>query len=251
MAIHTNKNKGCSVPIRAVSETVSINNIVPYFQPIIDLRSKRVWRYECLARLITAEDKTFLPSEFLYLIEREQHVKALTEAMFCQSARYFRHVQVPWSINISARDLLNESLTNTLLSHLIDYPNPERVSVEISAASALTHPALMQAFVERSTEAGLGVFLDNVGENPGNINAILNMPINGIKLAGGLISHYEKDDAVQDYVDNLLALCQARAISVVAEHIETDLLLESVNKLPIQYAQGYVFSPPQPNTPHH
>lgn len=239
------------MPIRAVSDTVSINNIVPYFQPIMDLRSKRVWRYECLARLITGEDKTFLPSEFLYLIEREQHVQALTEAMFCQSARYFRHVQVPWNINISARDLLNENLTNTLLSHLIDYPNPERVSIEISAASALTHPELMQAFVERSAEAGLGVFLDNVGENPGNINAILNMPIKGIKLAGGLISHYEQDDAVQDYVDNLLALCQTRAISVVAEHIETDLLLESVNKLPIQYAQGYVFSPPQPNTPHH
>jgi EAL domain-containing protein (putative c-di-GMP-specific phosphodiesterase class I) len=158
---------------------------------------------------------------------------------------------VPWSINISARDLLNDNLTNTLLSHLIDYPNPERVSIEISAASALTHPALMQAFVERSAEAGLGVFLDNVGENPGNINAILNMPIKGIKLAGGLISHYEQDEAVQDYVNNLLELCQARAISVVAEHIETDLLLESVRKLPIQYAQGYVFSPPQPNTPHH
>ena len=109
----------------------------------------------------------------------------------------------------------------------------------------------MQAFVERCAEAGLGVFLDNVGENPGNINAILNMQIKGIKLAGGLISHYEQDDAVQDYVDNLLALCKARAISVVAEHIETDLLLESVNKLPIQYAQGYVFSPPQPTTPHH
>ncbi|ANB25141.1 EAL domain-containing protein [Alteromonas stellipolaris] len=237
------------MPIRAVSETVSINNIVPYFQPIMDLRSNRVWRYECLARLITAEDKTFLPSEFLYLIEREQHVKALTEAMFSQSARYFRHVQVPWSINISARDLLNENLTTTLLSHLIDYPNPKRVSIEISAASALTHPELMQAFVERCAEAGLGVFLDNVGENPGNINAILNMQIKGIKLAGGLISHYEQDDAVQDYVDNLLALCKARAISVVAEHIETDLLLESVNKLPIQYAQGYVFSPPQPTTP--
>jgi EAL domain-containing protein (putative c-di-GMP-specific phosphodiesterase class I) len=143
------------VPIRAVSKTVSINDIVPYFQPIMDLRSKRVWRYECLARLITAEDKTFLPSEFLYLIEREQHVKALTEAMFCQSARYFRHVQVPWSINISARDLLNDNLADTLLSHLTNYPNPERVSIEISAASALTHPALMKRLLREALRQGL------------------------------------------------------------------------------------------------
>lgn len=239
------------MPIRAISEAVSINNIVPYFQPIIDLRTNRVWRYECLARLICKHDKIFLPNEFLYLIEREQHVKALTEAMFCQSARYFRHVQVPWSINISARDLLSADLTNMLIAHLIDYPNPERVSVEISAACALSHPDLMQTFINRSAESGLGVFLDNVGENPGNINAMLNMPIKGIKLAGGLISHYEQDSAVQDYVDNLLTLCKERKISVVAEHIETDLLLESVNKLPIHYAQGYVFSPPQPAAPRH
>ena len=52
------------MPIREISENFSIEDIVPYFQPIVDLNSQGVWRYECLARLITQGDKTFLPSEF-------------------------------------------------------------------------------------------------------------------------------------------------------------------------------------------
>jgi len=234
------------MPIREVSENFTIDKIIPYFQPIIDLQTDRVWRYECLARLITSDDKAFLPSEFLYLVEREQHVQALTESMFRQSARYFHNMNIPWNINLSAADLLNQELTAALLTHLTNYPNPERVSVEVSAASALAHPDKLATFVERSAHAGLGVFIDNVGTSPGNINTLVELPIRGVKLAGGLIQHYDQQAEVRDYVDHLLSLCAARDLSVIAEHIETEALLGSVNKLPIRYAQGYIFSPPHP-----
>jgi EAL domain-containing protein (putative c-di-GMP-specific phosphodiesterase class I) len=247
------------MPIREISKGFSINNVVPYFQPIIDLTSQRVWRYECLARFIAANDKTFLPSEFLYLVEREHHMQALTEIMFCQSARYFRDLNMPWSINISHSDLENEQLAAVLLSHLNDYPNPERVSIEISALSALAAPRAFATFVEQSIGGGIGVFIDNVGAKPGNIIPLLNLPIRGIKLAGGLLKRYNHrcdalapwgadDDTTHEYVDNIIAQCHHRSISVVAEHVETPLMLEQLTNLPIRYAQGFVFSPPQAYT---
>lgn len=52
------------MPIREISEAFTIDDIVPYFQPIVDLHSQGVWRYECLARLITQGDKTFCPANF-------------------------------------------------------------------------------------------------------------------------------------------------------------------------------------------
>lgn len=247
------------MPIREISNGFNINNVVPYFQPIMDLTSQRVWRYECLARFIAADDKTFLPSEFLYLVQREHHMQALTEAMFCQSASYFRDLNMPWSINISHSDLENSQLTDILLSHLNDYPNPERVSIEISALSALNAPDAFAHFVKQSSDGGIGVFIDNVGAKPGNIAPLLELPIRGIKLAGGLLKRYNhrcdalapwhaEDDATHDYVDHILAQCQQRNISVIAEHIETSLMLEQLSHLPIRYAQGFVFSPPQAGT---
>ena len=235
------------MPIREISENFSIEDIVPYFQPIVDLQSQGVWRYECLARLITQGDKTFLPSEFLYLIEREHNVNTLAASMFVQCASYFHDVNIPWSINVTARDLDNKELSNTLIMHLASYPTPERVSIEVSASTALSNPKSLTAFVEKSMHAGLGVFIDNVGSCPGNIRALVSLPVRGIKLAGGLIKHYDQQDAVREYVDYLLSLCERHSINTIAEHVEDEAHLESVKRLPIRYAQGYAFSPPMAN----
>ena len=235
------------MPIREISEDFSIEDIVPYFQPIVDLSSHGVWRYECLARLITRSDRTFLPSEFLYLIDREQHVKTLAASMFELCASYFHDTNVPWNINITEKDLDDELLTNTLLTHLASYPTPERVSIEVSASAALSNPKRLNRFIDKSLHAGLGVFIDNVGSCPGNIRALMNLPIRGIKLAGGLVKHYEQQEAVREYVDYLLSLCERHGVSTIAEQVEDEQHLEKVKRLSIKYAQGYVFSPPVAN----
>ncbi len=239
------------MPIREVTENFSIESIVPYFQPIVDLQNVRVWRYECLARLVTPSDKTFLPSEFLYLIERNNHVHQLTETMFTQSAKYFKNVNIPWNINLDASDLDCEELTNTLIMHLANYPNPSRVSVEVSASTALKYPDRLKAFIEKSMHSGLGVFIDNVGKSPGNIKTLMSLPVRGIKLAGGLIRQFDTQPEVKEFLLNICELAQQRSISLVAEHVEDEETLDKVKQLPIRYAQGYVFSKPEPRPIEH
>ncbi|MFT5277458.1 MAG: EAL domain-containing protein (putative c-di-GMP-specific phosphodiesterase class I), partial [Granulosicoccus sp.] len=46
-----------------------MERVVPYFQPIMNLNNNRVWRYECLARLLGEKEHIFLPSEFLTIVE--------------------------------------------------------------------------------------------------------------------------------------------------------------------------------------
>lgn len=74
------------------------------------------------------------------------------------------------------------------------------------------------------------------------------MPIRGIKLAGGLISHYDNEPEVNEFVDHVIEMCHMQSIAVIAEHIENHQLLALVQRLPIRYAQGFVFSRPRPVT---
>lgn len=238
------------MPIREITEHVHIESIVPYFQPIIDIQQQRVWRYECLARLVTPAEQTFLPSEFLYLLERDNHAQQLTETMFTQSARYFMHSNLPWNINLNAADLDDDHVTNTLLTLLGDYPNPSRVSVEVSAQTALEHTEALRRFIDKSLHSGLGVFIDNVGKTPININTLFAMPIRGIKLAGELFSHYLAEPDVQDYVQHVCTKAKQKQITVIAEQIEDDVTLTQVEKLGVKYAQGYVFCQPAPSVSH-
>lgn len=239
------------MPIREITESYTLDCIVPYFQPIVDIRSERVWRYECLARLITPQQKIFLPSDFLYLIERNNHIHQLAEMMFCKSAVYFEDSNMPWNFNLDAEDLLNSNLVNSLITQLANYPNPHRVSVEISAEVAINHHKELKTFIDRSIHSGMGVFIDNLGKHTGNIKKLMQLPIRGIKLDGGLLRRLDGNQEVEDFVLSVCEMAHAKHISIVAEHVEDIDTLDKVRHLPIQYAQGYVFSEPAPVPSHH
>ena len=235
------------MPIREITDPFRLEDIVPYFQPIVDLQHDRVWRYECLARLVTPSEKVYLPNEFLYLIERHNHVQQLTETMFHQSARYFANKHVCWNINVDLSDLKNPSLLNLLKTHLSDPAAATKVSIEVSAKTAMQNIPLLAEVVAQVQELGVGVFVDNVGRVPGNIKSLLAMALRGIKLDGGLIRQYDTNPAVQEYVDYVCEQAAAHKVSVIAEHVEDTTTLEIVERLPIHYAQGFVFSTPKPS----
>ncbi|MFT7261300.1 MAG: EAL domain-containing protein (putative c-di-GMP-specific phosphodiesterase class I), partial [Glaciecola sp.] len=51
--------------VTEVTDSFNLDNIVPFFQPIMDLKNNVVWSYECLARLLTFGQNSYLPTEFL------------------------------------------------------------------------------------------------------------------------------------------------------------------------------------------
>ena len=78
--------------VTQVTEGFSLDNIVPFFQPIIDISNGAVWRYECLMRLLSTSQPSFLPTDLLHLIERQHTVSQLTQTIFNRSANYFRNI---------------------------------------------------------------------------------------------------------------------------------------------------------------
>ncbi|WP_100644368.1 EAL domain-containing protein [Alteromonas facilis] len=232
------------MPITEVTDSFSLERIVPFFQPIIDMQTNSVWRYECLARLINEQEHTFLPNEFLFIVERNNWCQQLTETMLLQCAQYFRHVNIPWNINLDTTDLQNPNLLPFIRDALEDYPNPHRISIEITAHAALRHESQLGEFVDQCNAMDIGVFIDNLGETPVNVQRLLTLPINGVKLSGKLINHYQSDSSIQDFVEHICEVAEQRGVNVVAEHIESESSLPMLEQLSIRYAQGFLFSRP-------
>ncbi|WJG09149.1 EAL domain-containing protein [Aliiglaciecola sp. LCG003] len=232
--------------IKEVTEHFDLDRVVPFFQPIMDISHDTVWRFECLARLVTPCEQTFLPSEFLYLAERHQSVERLTETIFNQSAAYFRNINAAWNINIGVQDLLNPNLLDNLAEVLQFYPNPSRVSLELTAAVVLDNLEVFHHFAERCQKMNMGIYIDHFGATPGNINSILNLPVNGIKIAGKLISQLMENQQTYEFVDHLTQLANKKGIFVVAVHVEDKATLDKIQDMGIRYAQGFYFSQPKP-----
>ena len=231
-----------------ITEGFSLEHVVPYFQPIMDLEHEAVWCYECLARLITPGEFTFLPNQFLHLLERDQTTAKFTETIFHRSAEYFRDINVAWNINISTQDMNNPDLINMLGNYLHRYPNPSRVSLELTAAAALEDHDQFARFVDTCRDINIGVFIDHFGVTPENAEEIISLPINGIKIDGHLLRHLADHDDTRSFVKELASMAESRHIALIAERIEDEQTLAECRQLPVRYAQGFYFSTPKAKT---
>lgn len=231
--------------VQEVSEGFDVSRVVPYFQPIMDLTENVVWSYECLARLVTDNERTFLPSEFLYLVEKEQCFGELTQHIFHHCALYFRENSLQWSINISERDIVDPQTTLFLRNYLAQYPHAERVTLELMAKTVLNHPEEFKEFLQSCKNLDIKIFVDHFGEVPSSIGQILEMPIDGVKIDGALLAALACDEERHHLLQDLSEKAKSNDIIVIAEHIEDEATLSAVNSLNIRYAQGFYFSHPQ------
>lgn len=231
--------------VTEVTDSFNLDNVVPFFQPIMDLRNDTVWSYECLARLITIEQTPFLPAEFLFLVERQQSVAKLTQTVFSRSASYFRDINMAWNINLSLSDMTDSDTLHFLRAQLIDYPNPNRISIEITAQNALVESEKFKDFAEVCGALGINIVIDNFDQQEWDLPTILSLPISAIKVAANLFDIAANDVATADFVKRLISSAAHNEIKVIAERIERQDTLEAAKKLGVNYAQGFYFSQPK------
>lgn len=231
--------------VQAVKGDFSLDSVVPFFQPIMDMSDNVVWSYECLARLVTQSEQTFLPSDFLYLVENQQCSGELTQRIFHHSAQYFRERNTGWSINISEQDILDPITTRFLSEYLTYYPNVRRVSLELMADTVIKHPKEFNAFLLACKDMDIKVVVDHLQNVSSGVSGILDLPIDGIKIEAGILVDLMQDKKSSRVLKKLRSKALKNNIVVIAEHIEDKEALAAVTALDIQYGQGFYFSKPQ------
>ncbi len=215
-----------------------MERVVPYFQPIMNLNNNRVWRYECLARLLGEKEHIFLPSEFLTIVEEKNWNADLTHHIYEESRRYCVQRNMPWSINLSESDLKDQALIAWLI-HLHESTQTTLFGVEIS------HTSLQKNFPViahlRNKCPFLAIIIDDVSSSCDILCSALQFKIQAVKLNGDLINGASiKKQNLKTLVD----LCRDNNTKLVAEHIEDEETLLLVTSMGIEYGQGFYLSSP-------
>lgn len=225
-----------------VSRDYHVENIVPFFQPITDLKQDFVWGYECLARLINQGQQVWLPSEFLYLLQKDSCFGELTRQVFHSSAQYFRDVQVNWSINITERDVLNAQTIGFLERYLSDYPNAHRVMLEISANTLLNYHQQFKAFLLLGKTLGIQIIIDRFEHPIAQLPQVLDFPIDAVKIDSKTL---HRDKVSPDDFSIIQDKANKNHVAIIAERIENDEIFSRVKSLDIRYGQGFFISYPR------
>lgn len=227
---------------RTVVEDFSIEQIVPFFQPIFDLSSHTVLRYECLARLLTEDDIIYLPSEFLYIISRAQANARLTQRILELSSAYCIPRNMHWSINMFQTDLRDASLM-AWMQKLFAELDTDLVGVELSYDSVKQHPHLLHNLIAKLPF--IHVTVDDVYTFDEYFKNIVASGVHAVKLRGDVVTRFARSNENRAMIEDIVAHCNTHECKLVAEHIEDESTLEAVQDLGIKYGQGYFLSLPE------
>ena len=232
---------------KEVREAIGHEQIVPYFQPVVQISTGEIFQYECLARILRSDGSILTPAQFLSVINRNQLDTELTKMMFIKSASQFAASDVSWSINIHCRELLDDDLQQFFLDYLQHYPKPQRVYFELAEAGVLPQFERCRQAIAALQKTGAKVLLDDFGIASGvGIADLLQLRVDGLKIHGSLTELVSTDPDAQLFIEHISSFAAQTQLLIIAEMVESKQSLDVLERSGVRYAQGYYFGPPAP-----
>lgn len=243
--------------MRKLSVSAALRNAIEHksgfhlvFQPQISASTGELLSAEALLRWQDDELGMVSPVEFIPLAEQSGEIRQLTRWVLYQSVSTLaklreQGIDFNISINLSASDLLDESLAGYILSILGDFDVPAaRLTVEVTESAVIMSPELAKKQLTQLRSAGLDVAIDDYGTGYSSLAQLSQLPATELKIDRCFVMPMAEDESARTIVASTIALAHQLNLSVVAEGVEDTESLQMLMKLGCDVLQGYYISRP-------
>jgi EAL domain-containing protein (putative c-di-GMP-specific phosphodiesterase class I)/CheY-like chemotaxis protein len=230
-----------------LKEALSNYNIISYFQPIVNNKTKKIEKYESLVRLID-NDKNIIPPYFFLNIAKEgKYYQEITSIVLENSFRALFYTNLSISINLSALDIEKPETRNTFMELLNRYKTEaDRIVLELLEDENIENKATIQTFLKNIKDYGVKIAIDDFGSGLSNFSRVLEYQPHFIKIDGSLIKNIYNDTIAQHMVETIVAFAKKQNIQTIAEYVEDENTYNTICELGVDYSQGYYFGKPAP-----
>jgi len=227
-----------------VRNALSNGDILPYVQPLFDRRGQ-IHHVEALMRL-RHDDQIYTPGAFLELVKPTQLYPRLSMLMIDETFRQLKDQKVGFTLNFTARDLGNTDLIERLKYWLKSGVDGNRVTLEIVESDGLRDFDRFAYTLHELRRLGCKLAIDDFGSAYSNLERVLHLKPDWIKLDGSLIRHLNDSDINRILVRRVVQLCQDLNIRTVAEHVHSESILNSLHAMGVDLFQGFFLAEPMP-----
>lgn len=228
-----------------IKEAIKQDKIVPLFQPIVDLKTNEIVKYEALIRMIDDDGKYISPYHFLDLAKKNKLYPELTKIMIEKTFEKFQNLDYQVSINLSVEDILNEQVSKTILDTLRDYQMGQQIVFEIIESEGIENFEEVLNFIKKAKSSGAKISIDDFGTGYSNFEYLMKLKVDFIKIDASMIKNIDVNRDSQLVTETILDFAKKMNIKTVAEFIHSQSVLDTVKEIGIDYGQGYYFGEPQ------
>ena len=229
---------------------INDDQLILHFQPKIDIQQHKHIGYEALLRWEHPQHGLVPPDDFIPYAEVTDLIHPLTlwvlKNSLIQSAEWFKQGLVHHvSINLSARNLLDDSLPNQLAILLKTYNvEPSSIELEITESALMTEPEKALHNLKQLHALGVQISIDDFGTGYSSLSYLRQMPIHKLKIDKTFVLEMNSNHGDRVIVESTINLAHNLGLKVIAEGVENKEVLALLNGLGCDEAQGYYMSRP-------
>jgi len=218
----------------------------------LDTNSKRVVAAEALVRWQHPQRGLIPPLQFIPFAEQTGFVRQLTLWIFEEAARNWASLQLSdenlrISINLSTRDLLDHDFPEHLNNLLNIYDlKADAFCLEITESAIMDDPQRAEATLNKLSEQGFKLSIDDFGTGYSSLAYLKRLPVNELKIDKSFVMAMQKDESDAKIVRSTIDLAHNLGLTVVAEGVENQIILNQLKSLKCDEAQGYYIGKPMP-----
>lgn len=223
--------------------------IVPYFQPIVNVKTGVVEAHEVLMRIMLPE--TVMPAQDFIEIAEGMGVISRMDYMLMEKA--FQKVSQSaylgyLFINISPKALILNEFIPTVRRLTKQYKiEPSRVVFEITERETVKNMTLLGRFVQDLKFDNYKFAIDDFGSGFSSYQYLKRFPVDFIKVEGDFVRGMVNGDMDKAIVRSITTLAQGLGIRTIGECVENEEVLTSVGEVGLTFAQGYHTGMPSPD----
>ena len=223
------------------------DRITPYYQPIFNLKTNKIEKYEALVRLKDENGDIISPFYFLDIAKKSKQYIRLTRRIIKKSFEYFKDKDFESSINLTIEDIKNKNLSSFILEKLQELNIASKVVFELVESEGIDNFEEVNEFIDKVKELGCKIAIDDFGSGYSNFEYLIKLNADYIKIDGSLIKDILVNKNNQEIVITIIDFAKRQGFKTIAEFVSSKEIFEKVMELGIDYAQGYYISEPKAN----
>lgn len=235
------------------------NELVLYYQPIIDLQKMKIAGFEALMRWKHPEKGMISPGVFIPVAEESGLIVELSKWALGISCDAIKNLQIAAnpavshkndmfvSVNFSVKDF-SDSDFFTQIEATLDKKSarPQDIHLEITETLLMEAPEAAKQALEKCRKHGFSISIDDFGSGYSSLSYLHYFPIDTLKIDQSFIRSMSSHQASFVLVKSIIALARNLNMKVIAEGIETEQEAKTVRDLGCEECQGFWFSKPLP-----
>lgn len=231
-----------------IQQAVADDKLVLFFQPVVEIRSGKTAYFEALVRLLT-DGRIVSPGEFIPALEREGGMALLDRQVINKAFKYLAdYPQLnKISINLSAQGFGDERLvpfiSEKLSLHKVD---ANKIIFELTESASLSNITETQKIVSGIRKHGCEFSIDDFGTGFSTFNYLKQLPAESVKIDGSFVVDLATNPVDLALVKAIYEVATALGKSTVAEFVENKETLQILSELGVTFAQGYYLGKPKP-----